>query len=102
MSCEPLYLQPRAGREKRCPMVTSNPDSVPVNVRCVAEPAEYVGGPGPAGNVKAFADWSASLLAESDPALYELLGRELQRQNDTLMMIAAASVAHPSVLACEG
>jgi glycine hydroxymethyltransferase len=41
------------------------------------------------------------LLAKSDPALYELLQREYHRQTHTLVMVAAASIADPSVLACE-
>jgi glycine hydroxymethyltransferase len=42
------------------------------------------------------------LLSEHDPVLYELLDQEYRRQNDTLAMIAASSIADPSVIACEG
>jgi glycine hydroxymethyltransferase len=42
------------------------------------------------------------MLSEEDPALYELLGREYHRQANTLAMVAASSIADPSVLACEG
>jgi len=42
------------------------------------------------------------VLAEEDSVLYGLLEQEYQRQADTLMMVAASSVADPSVLACEG
>lgn len=42
------------------------------------------------------------LLSEDDPALYELLDQEYRRQNSTLAMIAASSIADPSVIACEG
>jgi glycine hydroxymethyltransferase len=45
---------------------------------------------------------AADLLERDDPALAALLDRELDRQRDTLMMVAASSVAHPSVLACAG
>jgi glycine hydroxymethyltransferase len=42
------------------------------------------------------------ILHDEDHALYELLEREHHRQANTLVMVAAASVADPSVLACEG
>jgi glycine hydroxymethyltransferase len=42
------------------------------------------------------------MLGREDPGLHALLEREYTRQGDTLMMIAAASLASPSVLACEG
>jgi glycine hydroxymethyltransferase len=42
----------------------------------------------------------ASLAAE-DPELTDLLEREQVRQEETLAMVAAASVADPSVLVCE-
>jgi len=42
------------------------------------------------------------LLCEEDPVLHDLLTREYQRQTDTLAMVAASSIAHPSVLVCEG
>jgi glycine hydroxymethyltransferase len=42
------------------------------------------------------------MLAEQDPALYEVLEREYHRQANTLTMVAASSVADPSVLACGG
>ncbi len=49
-----------------------------------------------------FAAHANSRLRERDGALYTLLARESARQRDTLMMVAASSVADPSVLACEG
>lgn len=49
-----------------------------------------------------FAQQGIDLLQRDDPALYELLDEEYRRQNDTLAMIAASSIADPSVLACEG
>jgi len=42
------------------------------------------------------------MLGREDPGLHALLEREYTRQGDTLMMIAAASLASPSVLVCEG
>jgi len=48
-----------------------------------------------------FAQRGIELLHKDDPALYELLDQEYRRQNSTLAMIAASSVADPSVLACE-
>jgi glycine hydroxymethyltransferase len=42
------------------------------------------------------------ILSEEDPILYELLEREYHRQTNTLAMVAASSVADPSVLVCEG
>jgi glycine hydroxymethyltransferase len=42
------------------------------------------------------------LLFEEDPVLHDLLTREYHRQTDTLAMVAASSIAHPSVLVCEG
>ena len=41
-------------------------------------------------------------LSEDDPRLYQLLEQEYARQTSVLMMVAASSVADPSVLACEG
>jgi len=41
-------------------------------------------------------------LRHEDAELYDLLEREHARQSDVLAMIAASSVADPSVLACEG
>ncbi|SEG84352.1 glycine hydroxymethyltransferase [Actinacidiphila yanglinensis] len=40
-------------------------------------------------------------LARADPDLYALLDREQVRQHETLSMVAAASIADPSVLVCE-
>ena len=50
----------------------------------------------------AFAHRGVDLLQAEDPALYQLFDREYRRQNDTLAMIAASSLADPSTLACEG
>lgn len=49
-----------------------------------------------------FAQQGIELLYKEDPSLYELLDQEYRRQNNTLAMIAASSIADPSVLACEG
>ncbi len=49
-----------------------------------------------------FALQGLELLRENDPALADLLERETYRQMETLTMVAASSVADPSVLACEG
>jgi len=53
-------------------------------------------------HIDQFAVRAADLLEHDDPVLAALLDRELDRQRDTLMMVAASSVAHPSVLACAG
>jgi glycine hydroxymethyltransferase len=50
----------------------------------------------------AYASLGARRLCDDDPELYEMLEREQRRQSTTLAMIAAASVADPSVTACEG
>ncbi|MET9514333.1 serine hydroxymethyltransferase [Streptomyces sp. NPDC002994] len=50
----------------------------------------------------AFAGHAAARLRDTDASLYALLARESARQNSTLMMVAASSVADPSVLACGG
>jgi glycine hydroxymethyltransferase len=42
------------------------------------------------------------LLHKDDPDLYRLFAREYDRQLDSLMMVAASSIADPSVLVCEG
>ncbi len=49
-----------------------------------------------------FSQKGFELLESNDPELFGLLNSENQRQNDVLAMIAASSVADPSVLACEG
>ncbi|WP_084964066.1 serine hydroxymethyltransferase [Thermoactinospora rubra] len=43
---------------------------------------------------------AARALPETDPVLYALLDAEVRYQNDTLAMVAHASLADPSVLAC--
>lgn len=42
------------------------------------------------------------LLGQDDPVLFKLLEREYERQMNVLAMVAASSLAHPSVLACAG
>jgi glycine hydroxymethyltransferase len=49
-----------------------------------------------------FALRGLEVLHDEDHVLYALLEREYLRQNNTLVMVAASSVADPSVLACEG
>jgi glycine hydroxymethyltransferase len=49
-----------------------------------------------------FARRGLELLRKEDPDLYHLLEREHHRQLDTLVMVAASSIADPSVIACEG
>lgn len=49
-----------------------------------------------------FALRGLEMLHDEDPALYGLLQREYDRQSNTLAMVAASSLAAPSVLACEG
>ncbi len=49
-----------------------------------------------------FALQGIELLHRDDPILYDLLDREYRRQTATLTMIAASSIASPSVLTCEG
>jgi glycine hydroxymethyltransferase len=41
-------------------------------------------------------------LEREDPELFELLERELERQSNVLAMVAASSIAEPSILVCEG
>ncbi|MFF4604368.1 serine hydroxymethyltransferase [Streptomyces sp. NPDC001339] len=53
-------------------------------------------------DLAAFAGHAARRLRTDDTELYDLLTREADRQRDTLMMVAASSVADPSVLACGG
>lgn len=49
-----------------------------------------------------FAQQGIKLLSQNDPVLFALLEQEYQRQTNSLSMIASASIAAPSVLACEG
>lgn len=49
-----------------------------------------------------FAQRGIELLSREDPELYRLLDLENQRQNEVLAMVAASSIADPSVLACHG
>src|SRR5262245_62166249 len=49
-----------------------------------------------------FALCGLELLHDNDPALWDLLEREQVRQTNTLAMVAASSMADPSVLVCEG
>ncbi len=48
------------------------------------------------------AEYGFELLEKKDPTLFNLLERENSRQNEVLAMVAASSVADPSVLVCEG
>ncbi|POX37939.1 serine hydroxymethyltransferase [Streptomyces sp. Ru73] len=73
----------------------------PVTGPAGAAPAPAAG-PAPGPDLIGFAGRAATGLRDADPALYALLTRETARQNDTLMMVAASSVADPSVLACGG
>lgn len=50
----------------------------------------------------AFGQHAGAALEQADPVLAGLLTAELDRQQRTLTMVAASSVAHPSVLACAG
>ncbi|MEI5006968.1 serine hydroxymethyltransferase [Streptomyces sp. PmtA] len=60
-------------------------------------------GPRPeAPDMITFAGHAAARLRRTDAVLYDLLNEEAARQNNTLMMVAASSVADPSVLACGG
>ncbi len=45
--------------------------------------------------------YGAERLRRDDPLLHQILSREYRRQMDTLAMIAASSIADPSVLACQ-
>lgn len=49
-----------------------------------------------------FARSGIEILYRDDPELYRLLDLENQRQDEVLAMVAASSVADPSVLACHG
>src|SRR5437763_1658443 len=49
-----------------------------------------------------FARRGIELLGQEDRVLYELIEREYQRQQESLVMVAASSIADPSVLVCEG
>jgi len=53
-------------------------------------------------NLFQFAQHGLELLQQRDEPLYRLLAREYDRQNNVLAMVAASSVADPSVLICEG
>lgn len=49
-----------------------------------------------------FAQRGLELLQQRDEQLYRLLAQEYARQNNVLAMVAASSIADPSVLICEG
>ena len=49
-----------------------------------------------------FASHCVRLLKEEDPVLYDLIEQEYERELNSLTMVASCSIAHPSVLACEG
>src|SRR6476620_7117287 len=54
------------------------------------------------GAVEATAQRGLDRLRAGDPVLHELLAREHRRQQETLTMVAASSIADPAVLACQG
>lgn len=58
--------------------------------------------PGVDDDLAALASRGVAELAVEDPALHALLTEEQHRQRDTLMMVAASSVAPASVLAASG
>jgi glycine hydroxymethyltransferase len=49
-----------------------------------------------------FANRGLRQIAQEDPILFDVMYREYQRQVHTLSMVAASSIADPSVLLCEG
>ncbi len=55
-----------------------------------------------AKTMKVLAQRGFEILEQQDPVLFDLLERENHRQNEVLAMVAASSVADPSVLVCEG
>lgn len=57
---------------------------------------------GATGAVEATARRGFAGLRAADPELHELIAREHRRQNETLTMVAASSLADPAVLACAG
>ncbi|MEO3746495.1 serine hydroxymethyltransferase [Plantactinospora sp. B5E13] len=54
------------------------------------------------GSLKDFQHLAFEELAQRDPELFTLLEQDLHRQSNTLMMVAASSVAPPPVLASAG
>ena len=52
-------------------------------------------------NLGEFAARGIDFLREDDPELFGMLEREHRRQTNSLVMVAASSIADPSVLACE-
>jgi glycine hydroxymethyltransferase len=52
-------------------------------------------------NLKKYMDEGIELLRQYDPVLYDLLAHEHRRQMNSLTMVAASSIADPSVLMCE-
>lgn len=53
-------------------------------------------------NLTNFTHHGVDLLRRNDETLYRLLAREYDRQHNVLAMVAASSIADPSVLICEG
>jgi glycine hydroxymethyltransferase len=51
-------------------------------------------------DLERFARQSVHALQHQDPALYQLLEREHQRQQDVLWLVASSSISEPSVLSC--
>src|SRR2546428_388004 len=49
-----------------------------------------------------FALRGLDILRNEDPVLSQMLEREYDRQGNVLAMVAASSIADPSVFACEG
>jgi glycine hydroxymethyltransferase len=70
----------------------SGPHTPPIPLDGSSEPADLV----------ALAAGGAAALKRADPALYRMLAQEAGRQRSTLLMVASASGAAPSVLACGG
>jgi glycine hydroxymethyltransferase len=54
------------------------------------------------GSLEAFTARGLERLSAADPELYDLLERDYRRQADVLTLVAASSIADPSVLVCEG
>jgi glycine hydroxymethyltransferase len=53
-------------------------------------------------SVRRFSRLGFEQLQAQDTELYELINRDYQRQMESLILVAAASLAAPSVLVCEG
>src|SRR5207248_5112088 len=70
--------------------------------RCAARPVDHLGSTSMAVAQQTFDELRTAGLADVDPEIAELLGRELERQRGQIELIASENFTWPSILEAVG